>query len=109
MFILLTTINVVYVINTPRSEEAWDETFEQTRKHSKWDNDDFICRRHILNGMKDSLFDIFQFHESAKLLWESLEDKYMANDESSKKFLVINFNAYNMVDNRPISDRFHEL
>lgn len=107
MFILLTTINVAKVISTPRPEEAWDETFKQIRKHSKWDNNDFICRRHILNGMKDSLFDVFQFHESAKLLWKSLEDKYMAYDESPKKFLVSNFNAYDMVNNHPIIDQFY--
>ena len=45
----------------------------------------------------------------AKLLWEALEEKYMAEDASSKKFLVSNFNAYKMVENRPIIDQFHDL
>lgn len=43
--------------------------------------DDFICRGHILNGMTDSLFDIHQFLEFAKILWDSLEDKYVSDDE----------------------------
>nr|GEZ45207.1 zinc finger, CCHC-type [Tanacetum cinerariifolium] len=54
-------------------------------KRMKWENDDYICRGHILNGMDDSLFDIYQNIESTKALWESLESKYMAEDASSKK------------------------
>ncbi|GJX89094.1 zinc finger, CCHC-type containing protein [Tanacetum coccineum] len=52
------------------------------------DNDDYVCRGLILNGMSDSLFDIYQNVESSKELWDSLEAKYMAEDASSKKFLV---------------------
>ena len=33
----------------------------------------------------------------------------MAEDASSKKFLVSNFNSYKMVEDRPIIDQFHEL
>ena len=32
ILILLTTLNVVYVIHTPRPEEPEDETFKQTKK-----------------------------------------------------------------------------
>nr|GFB42988.1 zinc finger, CCHC-type [Tanacetum cinerariifolium] len=72
-------------------------------------NDDYICRGHILNGMDDSLFDIYQNIEFAKALWESLESKYMAEDASSKKFLVGNFMNYKMVDTRPVMDQYHEM
>ncbi|GJW82669.1 zinc finger, CCHC-type containing protein [Tanacetum coccineum] len=54
--------------------------------------------RHILNGMSDALFDVYQNVESAKELWDQLEAKYMAEDTSGKKFLVSNFNNYRMVD-----------
>ncbi|GJR85872.1 zinc finger, CCHC-type containing protein [Tanacetum coccineum] len=47
--------------------------------------------------------------ESAKELWDSLESKYMAEDASSKKFLVSNFNNYKMVDSRPVMEQFNEL
>ncbi|GJX48368.1 zinc finger, CCHC-type containing protein, partial [Tanacetum coccineum] len=47
--------------------------------------------------------------ESAKELWDSLESKYMAEDASSKKFLVSNFNNYNMVNSRPVMKQFNEL
>ncbi|GJW42718.1 hypothetical protein Tco_0071517 [Tanacetum coccineum] len=54
--------------------------------------------RHILNDMSDALFDVYKNVESAKELWDQLEAKYMAEDTSSKKFLVSNFNNYRMVD-----------
>ncbi|XP_021732967.1 uncharacterized protein LOC110699757 [Chenopodium quinoa] len=92
-----------------KAGEHENETLENARERSKWDNDDFICRGHILNGMEDDLFDVYQNVESAKELWESLESKYMAEDASSKKFLVSNFNNFKFVDGRSIMDQFHEL
>ncbi|GJQ95490.1 hypothetical protein Tco_0006629 [Tanacetum coccineum] len=57
-----------------------DATVEKIRKRPKWDNDDYVCRGLILNGMLDSLIDIYQNVESSKELWDSLEAKYMAED-----------------------------
>ncbi|GKA82572.1 zinc finger, CCHC-type containing protein [Tanacetum coccineum] len=53
--------------------------------------------------MSDDLFDVYQNVESAKELWDQLEAKYMAEDTSSKKFLVSNFNNYRMVDSSIIN------
>ncbi|GKE65164.1 hypothetical protein Tco_1519325, partial [Tanacetum coccineum] len=52
-----------------------DATVEQIKKMAKWDNDYYVCRGLILNGMSDSLFDIYQNVESSKELWDSLEAK----------------------------------
>ena len=109
MHFLLTTLNVVYVLSTPMPVYMEGETLDQTRKRSKWENDDYICRGHILNGMSDSLFDIYQNVESAKELWDSLESKYMAEDASSNKFLVSNFFNYKMIDSRPVMEQYNEL
>ncbi|XP_021769707.1 uncharacterized protein LOC110733948 [Chenopodium quinoa] len=109
MYFLLTSLKVAYVISTPTPVEHENETMEDVREKSNLDNDDFICRGHILNGMEDDLFDVYQHVESAKELWESLESKYMAEDASSKKFLVSNFNNFKFVDSRSIMDQFHEI
>ncbi|GJS07785.1 RNA-directed DNA polymerase, eukaryota [Tanacetum coccineum] len=109
MHFLLTTLKVVYVLSTPSPEWSENETLETTRKRMKWENDDYICRGHILNGMSDSLFDIYQNAESAKTLWESLESKYMAEDASATKFLVSSFMNYKMVDTRPVMEQYHEM
>ncbi|GJS60677.1 hypothetical protein Tco_0655461 [Tanacetum coccineum] len=59
--------------------------------------------------MSDSLFDIYQNIESEKELRDSLEAKYIADNASSKKFLVSNFNNYKMVDSRPVMKQYNEL
>ncbi|GJV02812.1 zinc finger, CCHC-type containing protein [Tanacetum coccineum] len=92
MHFLLTTLKVVYVLSIPSPKWSENETLETSRKKIKWENDDYICRGHILNGMPDSLFDIYQNAESAKTLWESLESKYMAEDASTTKFLYTQHN-----------------
>ncbi|GJY20502.1 zinc finger, CCHC-type containing protein, partial [Tanacetum coccineum] len=58
-------------------------TVEQVRKRAKWDNDGYA---------KDTL-----------------EAKYMAEDASSKKFLVSNFINYKMKDSRPVLEQYNEL
>ncbi|GJZ46349.1 hypothetical protein Tco_0593945, partial [Tanacetum coccineum] len=73
---------VVYVLTTLMPELMEDDIVEAIRRRAKWENDDYICRGHILNGMSDSLFDIYQNVKSAKELWDSLESKYMAEDAS---------------------------
>ncbi|GKD33685.1 zinc finger, CCHC-type containing protein, partial [Tanacetum coccineum] len=110
MHFLLSSMSVVYVLTTPIPEDGGDDaTVEQIRKRAKWDNDDYVCRGLILNGMSDSLFDIYQNVESSKELWDSLEAKYMAEDASSKKFLVSNFTNYKMTDSRPVMEQYNEL
>ncbi|GJS47701.1 zinc finger, CCHC-type containing protein [Tanacetum coccineum] len=63
----------------------------------------------ILNGMSDSLFDIYQNVKTSKELWDTLEAKYMVKDASSKKFLVSNFTNYKMTDSRPVLEQYNEL
>ncbi|GJZ15421.1 zinc finger, CCHC-type containing protein [Tanacetum coccineum] len=75
MHFLLTTLKVVYVLTTPMPELMEDSTVEAIRIRAKWENDDYIYRGHILNGMSDSLFDVYMNVESAKELWDSLESK----------------------------------
>ncbi|CAM8983200.1 unnamed protein product [Rhodiola kirilowii] len=102
MHFLLTNLKGVHVSSSPIPEAGDDAPIDAIRKRSKWENDDCICRGHILNCMCDPLFDLYQNVESAKELWDALEVKYMQEDASSKKFLVSNFNSYKMVDARPV-------
>ncbi|GJZ09284.1 zinc finger, CCHC-type containing protein [Tanacetum coccineum] len=74
---------VVYVLTTPMPKLMEDSTVEAIRLRAKWENDDYICRWHILNGMSDSLFDVYTNIESAKELWDSLKSKYMALGSSN--------------------------
>ncbi|GJS19909.1 hypothetical protein Tco_0448541 [Tanacetum coccineum] len=109
MHFLLTTLEVVYVFSTHMHELMEHETLDKTRRRCKWENDDYICRGHILNDIFDALFDVYQNVDSEKELWDQLESKYMVEDASSKKFLISNFKNYKMVDSRSVMEQYHEL
>ncbi|KAL3509720.1 hypothetical protein ACH5RR_029121 [Cinchona calisaya] len=64
--ILLTTLHVAHVLTTERPKETEGVTLEQTHARQKWDNDDFNCMGHILNGSSDGFFDTYQDAISAK-------------------------------------------
>ncbi|GJU11089.1 zinc finger, CCHC-type containing protein [Tanacetum coccineum] len=49
MHFLLTTLKVVYVLTTPMPDLVEDATVEAIRIRAKWENDDYICRGHILD------------------------------------------------------------
>nr|GEX29503.1 hypothetical protein [Tanacetum cinerariifolium] len=87
MHFLLSSMSVVYGLTTHIPDDGDDATMDQLGKRNKWDNDDYVCRE----------------------LWNSLEAKYMAEDASSKKFLVSNFINYKMTDSRPVVEQCHEL
>ncbi|GJZ63396.1 zinc finger, CCHC-type containing protein [Tanacetum coccineum] len=110
MHFLLSSMSVVYVLTTPMPDVEGDNPIvEQVKKRAKWDNGDYVYRGLILNGMSNSLFDIYQNFETSKELWDTLEAKYMAEDASSKKFLVSNFTNYKMTDSRPVLEQYNEL
>ncbi|GJT15063.1 hypothetical protein Tco_0873769 [Tanacetum coccineum] len=110
MHFLLSSMTVVYMLTTPILEDGGDNpTVEQVRKRAKWDNYDYVCRGLILNGMSDSLFDIYQNIKSSKELWDTLEAKYMVEDASSKKFLISYFTNCKMTDSRPVMEQYNEL
>ncbi|GKD05924.1 hypothetical protein Tco_1180898 [Tanacetum coccineum] len=104
---LLSSMSVVYVLTIPIPKDGENATMEQIRKRAKWKNDDYVCRGLIINGMSDPLFDIYENVESSKELCDSLEAKYMAEDASSKKFLVSNFTNYNMTYSRPVMEQYN--
>ena len=59
MQFLLATLKVSYVLTNPYPEESENETLTASRDRLKFENDDFICRGHILNAMSDPLFDVY--------------------------------------------------
>ncbi|PIN13503.1 hypothetical protein CDL12_13876 [Handroanthus impetiginosus] len=54
---------------------------------------DFSCRYYILNGLDNSLYNMYSAMKMTKELWELLDKKYHTKDVELKKF-VIDFNNY---------------
>ncbi|GKD66324.1 hypothetical protein Tco_1308432 [Tanacetum coccineum] len=62
-----------------------------------------------LSKLKDTIWSNPSDEVSSEELWDTLEAKYMAEDASSKKFLVSNFTNYKMTDSRPVLELYNEL
>nr|GEX98884.1 putative zinc finger, CCHC-type [Tanacetum cinerariifolium] len=80
MQFLLATLKVAYVLTKPYTEESENKTLAASRERLKFENDDFICRGHILNAMSDLLFDVYHYYSTAKELWNALEERYFTED-----------------------------
>ncbi|XP_077251833.1 uncharacterized protein LOC143891066 [Tasmannia lanceolata] len=106
---ILTLLKVVQVLTTPKPVAVENETLAQAHARMKWEQDDYICKGHILSAMLDTLFDIYQGMVSASEIWNALEAKYTAEDASNKKFSMSRFLNYRMVDDRPFIDQLHEI
>ncbi|KAH9621475.1 hypothetical protein KSS87_012480 [Heliosperma pusillum] len=103
-------LKVAYVITTPCPPEPEDDhAIDALRRKAKWENDDYISRGHILNGISNALFDMYPHVKSSTLLWDQLEKRYMDEDATSSKFLVSRFMNFKMTDSRPVSEQFNEL
>ncbi|GKC60873.1 zinc finger, CCHC-type containing protein [Tanacetum coccineum] len=50
MHFFLSSMSVVYLLNTPIPEDGNDASCEQLRKRAKWDNDYYVYKGLILNG-----------------------------------------------------------
>ncbi|KAK3036533.1 hypothetical protein RJ639_030974 [Escallonia herrerae] len=112
MHFLLVTVKVYYVIVNPRPPEPGEneeESIAKTRERLRWDQDDEICRGHILNGMSNTLFDAYHTVKTAKELWNQLERRYITEDATSKRFIVSKFFDYKMVDGRSVMEQFNEI
>ncbi|XP_059595803.1 secreted RxLR effector protein 161-like [Vitis vinifera] len=48
------------------------------------EEDELICRGHILNALSDRLYDLYTNTYSTRKIWEALENKYKAEEEVSK-------------------------
>ncbi|XP_073033878.1 uncharacterized protein [Primulina eburnea] len=106
---MLVALKIAYVLSTPKPTYADGETIEEFKNRQKWENDDEICREHILNAMCDSLFDVYHMIPTAKELWDKVEERYMQEDSSSKKFLVSTFLNFKMIDSRLVMEQFSKV
>nr|GEY06231.1 Pol polyprotein [Tanacetum cinerariifolium] len=99
MFFYLTTLNLFFV-TMAILEWFLNETAPQVEPHKEcqpsnaqavqaveaWKYSDFLCYNYVLNGLMDSLYNVYYKTTNAKELWESLERKYKTEDASTKKF-----------------------
>lgn len=69
----------------------------------------FMWRKYVLNGLVDSLYNVYCKTMTAKELQDSLERKYKTQIVCSKKFVVTQFLDYKMVDSNNVIGQVQEL
>ena len=112
MKFLLTALKLFYVMDPnlmpfpTASDEAIDEIKAQRKRHEE---DELICRGHILNTLSDRLYDLYTSMNSPKKIWNALEAKYKTEKVSTNKFIIQKYFDYKMLDNISILDQVHEL
>ena len=86
-----------------------EDTNEIKAQRKKQDEDELICRGHILNTLSDRLYDLYTSMKSSKKIWNALETKYKTEKIGTNKFIIQKYFNYKMVDNISIYYQEHKL
>ncbi|KAK4423160.1 hypothetical protein Salat_1898800 [Sesamum alatum] len=75
MMFLLTFLKIAYVldINQPAAEPKEGDFDQVKATHVKREEDELLCRGHILNSLSDRLFDLYSSIKSPSEIWNALE------------------------------------
>ncbi|KAH9686503.1 hypothetical protein KPL70_014374 [Citrus sinensis] len=110
MFFYLTTLNLARFLteDAPKPKEG-ETDFQVASAIYAWNHSDFLCKNYVMNGLSDSLYNVYIGKKTAKELWESLDWKYKTEDAGTKKFVVGRFLDYKMVDSKTVISQVQEL
>ncbi|XP_060198086.1 uncharacterized protein LOC132627041 [Lycium barbarum] len=115
MEFFLRQLKLAYVLeqpcpNAPGSEVATDEATLIKEQIVKWKDDDYLCKNYILGGMSNKFYDQYYTKcKFAKDIWDALQNIYLAEEASSKKFLVSNYMEFKLVDDKSITEQVQEF
>ncbi|RVW11957.1 Retrovirus-related Pol polyprotein from transposon TNT 1-94 [Vitis vinifera] len=103
MLFYLTTLNLARFLTEDAPKLKEDEhDIQVISAIDAWKHSDFLCRNYVMNGLADSLYNVYSDKKTAKELWESLDRKYKTEDAGAKKFVVGRFLDYKMVDSKTV-------
>ena len=74
-----------------------------------WKHVDFLCRNYLLNVLDNTLYNVYYAFNIARELWESLDKKYKTEDAGPKKFVVVKFLDYKMLDSKTVISQVQDL
>ena len=112
MKFLLTALKLFYVLDQnliPFPTVSDEDTNEIKTQIKKRDEDELICRGHILNTLSNRLYDLYTSMKSSREIWNALEAKYKTETIGSNKFIIQKYFDYKILDNISVLDQVHEL
>ena len=110
MMFYLTTLNLARFLQEDAPALKENKTNRQVvsaveaRKHV-----DFLCRNYFLNGLENTLYNVYCAFNTVRELWESLDKKYKTEDVGLKKFVVGKFLDYKIFDTKTVISQVQDL
>ena len=81
MLFYLTTLNLARFLNEDGPKLDVGETNkDKLAAVDAWNHSDFLCRNYVLNGLENTLYNIYSPLKKVKELWDSLDKKYKTVD-----------------------------
>ena len=103
MLFYLTTLNLTRFLQEDAPTLKENETDRQVvGVVEAWKHADFLCRDYLLNGLDNTLYNVYYAFNTVRELWESLDKKYKTEDAGIKKFVVGKFQDYKMLDSKTV-------
>ena len=103
MLFYLTTLNLTrFLIEEPPKLSEGEIDMQVVNTVDAWKHFDFLCRNYVMNGLHDSLYNVYCAIKTVKELWKSLDRKYKTEDVGVKKFVVGRFLDFKMVDSKTV-------
>uniref|UniRef100_A0A2N9HA68 CCHC-type domain-containing protein n=1 Tax=Fagus sylvatica TaxID=28930 RepID=A0A2N9HA68_FAGSY len=112
MKFLLTALKIFYILDLnlqPIPDLTPEDTEQLKQQRIKREEDELVCRGHILNTLSDRLYDLYTTMTSPKEIWKALETKYKTEKQGTDKFIIQKYFDFKMMDNVSVLDQMHEL
>ena len=110
MLFYLTTLNLAKFLREDAPVCSENEAdIQVVAAVDAWKHSNFLCKNYILNGLDNTLYNVYSPIKKARELWESLDRKYKTEDAGMKKFVVGRFLDYKMVDSKTIISQVQDL
>ncbi|KAM7484120.1 hypothetical protein LguiA_000129 [Lonicera macranthoides] len=110
MMFYLTTLNLARFLTEERPKlKEGEQDVQAVSAVDAWNHADYLARNTIMNGLADSLYNVYIEKKTAKELWEALDHKYKIEDAGAKKFIVGRFLDFKMVDSKTVISQVQDL
>ena len=110
MLFYLTTLNLACFLQEDAPALKENEIDRQVvTAVEAWKHADFLCRNYLLNGLENTLYNVYCAFNTTRELWKSLDKKYKTEDAGLKKFVVGKFLDYKMLDSKTVISQVQDL
>ncbi|KAL6571878.1 hypothetical protein OROHE_002747 [Orobanche hederae] len=110
MLFYLTILGIaVYLKDDPPMVSEMETDRTKHFSYDQWCNGDFMCRNTFLNGLIDSLYNVYSQIKTYKELWNSLEKKYKTDDVGAKKFVIGRYLDFQMTDFKTVIEQVQQF